>query len=200
MSKVISRYLVVGILLLGSVCWWQRQRMTRIGEERDRYRQNSEALLSDVRRIQVDSATMAVDVKSLRLTVDEYKRLRAEDAEKIRQMGVKLKNLQAAARHEISVDAPVDAPVRDTVVVRDSSAVALQRVDMHTPYIQLTGMIENKRLTGRIRIPVTLHQVVWIEYKRKWIFWKKAKAIHQTISSDNPYVEIKYSEFIQIQK
>ena len=37
-------------------------------------------LLSDLKRIQVDSATMAVDVKSLRLTVDEYKRFRAKDA------------------------------------------------------------------------------------------------------------------------
>ena len=51
----------------------------------------------------VDSTTMAVDVNALRLRVDEYKRLRAEDAEKIRRLGVKIKHLEAAARHEVEV-------------------------------------------------------------------------------------------------
>ena len=55
-------------------------------------------------------------------------------------------------------------------------------------------------LRGQIRIPVTLHQAVWIEYKRRWLFWKRVKAVHQTISSDNPYVEIRYSEYILLQK
>ena len=61
----------------------------------DRYIFNfkKNALLSDIERIKVDSTTMAVDAKALRLTIDEYERFRAADAEKIRQMGVKIKNL-----------------------------------------------------------------------------------------------------------
>ena len=34
---------------------------------------NSTALLSDVKRMQIDSATMVLDAKALRLTIDEYK-------------------------------------------------------------------------------------------------------------------------------
>ena len=71
---------------------------------------------------------------------------------------------------------------------------------MQSPHIQLTGLIENDTLKGDIRLPVTLNQQIWLEYKRHWIFWKKVKAVHQTISSDNPYVDIKYSEYIQIDK
>lgn len=41
--------------------------------------------LSDRKRRQVDSAAMAVDVKSLRLAVDEYRRFRAEDAEPLKR-------------------------------------------------------------------------------------------------------------------
>ena len=33
-----------------------------------------------------------------------------------------------------------------------------------------------------------------------WWFWKRVKAIRQTISSNNPYVEIRYSEYIKIDK
>jgi len=71
---------------------------------------------------------------------------------------------------------------------------------MRTPHIELSGIIENDRLQGSIRVPVTLHQDVWIWYRRRWIFWKRVKAIHQTILSDSPYVEIKYSEYIQMNK
>lgn len=200
MNRSISKYLLLCVLVLGAVMWWQQRRIVRLGKERDRYQGNTEALLSDMKRMQVDSATTAVDVKSLRLTVDEYKRLRGEDAEEIQRLGVKVKHLEAVARHELEIAGPIDAAVRDTVVIRDTLPMMRQKVEMITPHIQLTGLIEDKRLKGEIRVPVTLHQAIWPEYKRRWIFWKKLKAVHQTISSDNPYVEIKYSEYIRIQK
>lgn len=199
MSRI-SKYLLIALFLLCGVVYVQHKRTVHLTEERDRYQQNSNALLSEVRRMQLDSTTMALDVHGLKLTVDEYRKFRAEDAEKIRQMGVKLKNLEATARHEVSVDAPINAVVRDTVIIRDSSQVRAQRVEMRTPYIQMSGLIENNILQGHIHVPVTLRQAIWIEYKRKWIFWKKVKAVHQTISRDNPYVEVKYSEYINILK
>ena len=78
--------------------------------------------------------------------------------------------------------------------------VVRQKVEMGSPYIQLDAVIDNDSFKGNIRLPVTLQQTVWVEYKRKCLFGKKVKAIHQTISSDNPYVDIKYSEYIQIDK
>jgi hypothetical protein len=132
------------------------------------------------------------------LQTDDYKRLRAEDAEKIRRLGVKVKNLEAAARHEIEITGPIDAVVRDTVVIRDTVPILRQKVEMITPHIQLAGLIENGRLKGEIRVPVTLRQAVWVEYKGWW-FWRRVKAIHQTIAGDNPYVNIRYSEYIRIE-
>ncbi len=191
MSKF-SQILLAIILLLGGVVFIQYKHSARLSDERDRYKQNNTALLSDIERIKVDSTTMAVDAKALRLTIDEYERFRATDAEKIRQMGVKIKNLQAAAKHQLEVAAPINAVIRDTV------PVIQQKVEMVSPHIQLDAVIDNDSLKGDIRLPVTLQQTVWVEYKRKCLFWKKVKAIHQTISSDNPYVDIKYSEYIQI--
>lgn len=199
MSKF-TQILLAVILLLSAVVFIQHKRSARLADERDRYRQNNTALLSDIERMQIDSVTMAVDAKALRLTIDEYERFRAADAEKIRQMGVKIKDLQAAAKHQLEVAAPINAVVRDTVFIRDTVPVIRKKVEMLSPHIQLAGVIENDCLKGNIRLPVTLQQTVWIEYKRKCIFWKKVKAIHQTISSDNPYVDIKYSEYIQIDK
>lgn len=200
MNKVVSKYLLLAIVALGAVVYLQHRRMNRLSEERDRYQGNAEALFADMKRIQMDSTTMAMDVNTLRLTVDEYKRLRAEDAKKIERLGVKIKHLTATARHEIEVTGPIDAVVKDTLVVRDTVPVLRQKVEMVTPHIQLRGLIEDERLKGEIRVPVTLRQAVWIEYKRRWIFWKRVKAVHQTISSDNPYVNIMYSEYIDFQR
>ena len=197
MNRILVKCLLAAVLVLGGIVWVQHRNAVRLRTERDRYRDNTETLLSDMKRIRVDSTTMAVDVNALRLRVDEYKRLRAEDAEQIKRLGVKIKNLEAAARHE--VEGPIDAAVRDTVVIRDTVPLLRQKVEMITPYIQLTGLIEKGRLKGEIRVSVTLRQAVWVEYKGWW-FWKKVKAVHQTISSDNPYAEIRYSEYIEIHK
>lgn len=171
----------------------------RLIEEKDSYKSNTEALMSEVRRIQADSSTMALDIKTLTMSLDEYKRFRAEDEEKIKKLGIRIKDLEAAAKHNVEVDAPIDAEIKDSVMIRDTVQVFLKAVRMDTPYLKINGIIENDRLTGKINLPVTLNQAFWIEYKHKFLWWRwKVKAIHQTISSDNPYVEIKYSEYIKI--
>lgn len=197
MNKILVKCLLVAVVLLGGAVWLQYRYTLRLKSERDRYLSNTTALLSEVKRMQVDSATMALDAKTLQLTLDEYKRFRAEDAATIKRLGVKVKNLEAAARHEMEVAGPIDAAVRDTVIIRDTVPILRQKVEMLTPHIELSGIIEDERLKGSIRIPVTLNQAVWVEY-RGWWFWKRVKAVHQSISSDNPYVEIKYSEYIKI--
>lgn len=191
---------LAAILLLSLTVWFQQRRAARLTKERDKYQMNSDAMLSDMKRWQVDSTTIAVDVKSLRLSADEYERYRAEDAAKIKQMGVKIKNLEAVAKHNIEVDAPIHASVRDSIIIRDTVPVLVKTVTMNTPHIQLNGMIEKDSLIGTVRLPVVLHQAIWIEYKRRWLFWKKVKAVHQTITTDNPHVQITYSEYINIQK
>lgn len=199
MNRRTGILLAIVAVLVGTV-WLQQRKVVRLKAERDRQEQNSDALLSDMKRWQVDSATMATDVKTLRLTVDEFERYRSNDLAKIKEMGVKIKHLEAAAKHDVEVDAPIHAAVRDSVVIRDSVAVRVQTVSMVNPFIQMHGIIERDSLIGSVHLPVTLRQAVWIEYKRRWLFWKKVKAVHQVITTDNPYVEVKYSEFIHIQK
>ena len=111
MSKVLSKYLLVAVLLLSGIVYIQYRRNVHLANERDRYQANNTALLSEVRRMRIDSTTLAVDTKGLRLTVEEYKRFRAQDAETIKKLGVKIKNLEAAAKHQLEVGGPIDAAV-----------------------------------------------------------------------------------------
>lgn len=119
--------------------------------------------------------------------------------EKIRRLGVKIKNLEAAARHEVEIAGPIDAAVRDTVVIRDTVPILRQKVEMITPHIRLTRLIENERLKGEIRVPVTLRQAVWVEYNGLVVL-ETAKAVHQTIVGVNPMSISDTQEYIRIER
>lgn len=199
MNKGLSKYLLVGVLSLSGIIYIQYRRNVFLASERDRYQANNSTLLSELTRVRIDSMTLAVDAKGLRLTVEEYKRFRTQDAETIKKLGIKIKNLEASAKHQLEMGVPIDAVVKDTVIIHDIVPLLRQKVEMITPHIQITGIIENCRLKGQIRVPVTLNQAIWVEYKGWWL-WKRIKAVHQTISSDNPYLNIKYTEYIKIEK
>lgn len=200
MNRIVIFLGFVVIALLGMILVQYRLNV-KISNERNRYKENTHAMLSDIVRMQIDSTTMAVDVKTLKLTIDEFERYRAADMEQIKKLNIRLKSVQSVAKHTIEVEADIKAELIDTLVIRDTVTVQLKKVELNTPHLQVNGIIEGNSLVGKIHLPVTLHQVVWTEPKHKFLWWKwGVKAIHQTISSDNPHVQIKYSEMIRIEK
>lgn len=202
MTKIsLNKILLLLALGLGVATYTLYNWGSRMKKERDTYQSNTHALLADARHVRIDSAMMASTIQVLNLSVDEYKKYRMEDAATIKKMGIRINDLEAAGRHDVEVNAPVDATVKDTTVIRDTVKVIVKAVKMETPYIKLIGIIEDNHLKGNIHLPVHLHQAFWVEYKHRFLWWRwKVKAIHQTISSDNPYVVIKYTEFINLKK
>ena len=120
MNKGLSKYLLLGVLSLSGIIYIQYRRNVLLASERDRYQANNSTLLSELTRVRIDSMTLAVDAKGLRLTVEEYKRFRTQDAETIKKLGIKIKNLEASAKHQLEMGAPIDAVVKDTVIIHDT--------------------------------------------------------------------------------
>lgn len=104
-----NKYSFLIIAVLSGITISLLRSRQRLIEEKDSYKSNTEALMSEVRRIQADSSTMALDIKTLTMSLDEYKRFRAEDEEKIKKLGIRIKDLEATAKHNVEVDAPIDA-------------------------------------------------------------------------------------------
>ncbi|RHH07881.1 hypothetical protein DW228_18275 [Bacteroides fragilis] len=178
-----------------------RTEVRHLRQERDRHAANAEALLSDIERMKIDSCTTVTTIQTLQLSANEYQKHRAADAALIEKLGIRIKDLEAAARHDVTIEGGIDAEVRDSSLVRDSILVAVQTVKMDTPHLKIDGVIEAHRLKGSIYLPVQLRQFLWIEYKHRFLWWRwKVKAVRQSISSDNPYVNIEYSEFIKLKK
>ena len=74
-----------------------RVQIKHLKQERDRYSANTESLLSDIKRLKIDSCTRVVEVQTLKLTVDEYEKYRATDAAQIKKMGIRIKDLEAVS-------------------------------------------------------------------------------------------------------
>ncbi len=201
MTSKIYGFLGMAILLLCLSVFVLYRQNKQLTIERDKYKENTSALLSDIKRMRIDSTTTAVDVKVLKLSLDGYKHYRAEDAKQIEKLGVKLRDLQTAAKHNLEVNAAIQAELQDSSIIRDTVVVQVKKIEMNTLYLKVNGIIENNQLSGNIYLPVNLHQAIWIEPKHRFLWWKwGVKAVHQTISNDNPYVEIKYSEVVEIFK
>ena len=77
---------LAGVVLALCIIRGQHLRIQQLTSERDRYKGNTEALMTDVERFQVRDSLSAARVEALELTVKEFERFRSEDAALIREM------------------------------------------------------------------------------------------------------------------
>lgn len=193
---------LTGIILIAfGIILALSSQVSKIKKERDIYRSNSDALLSECDTLRIDSANMALDNRILQLSVDEFKKYRAEDAETIKKLNIKLSRVKSVSTQQLEVNVPIKAEIKDSVTTISKDSVAKERYfKMESQYIKLAGVIRDSVVVGDIKIPVTINQVVYLDYKWKFLWWKKIRGVRQIVNVNNPYVTITYSEFIEITK
>ena len=170
--------------------------------ENSRLQANNQSLMADVDIFRTDAERAAAAVQVLRLKVGEYEELRVADAAKIREMGIKIRRLQSAAKSVIRSEIVVNAPLRDTIIVRDT----VHRVDTlrlfrwSDSWVTVDGIIDRDSVQCNVSSIDTLHQMVY-RIPRKFLFFRfGTKALRQQIVSSNPHNKIVYTEYIKIEK
>lgn len=179
--------------------------------ETQRLRQNQEALASDLVRYRTRAGKEAAAAEVLRLRCAEFERLRAEDAEEIRRLGIRLRRLEATARTATASRLDLHTPLRDSIVVRRDTSGPLcttgrRLLDtLHTfrwsdPWTSVEGIVRRDSVHCRIRSVDTLRQIVHrIPHRFLFIRWG-TKALRQEIVSSNPHSRIVYAEYIRIER
>mgnify|MGYP000658274937 FL=1 len=195
-----NKFLTLGILVSIILNIWLFTDRGKLIKSRDKYRQNTETLLSDIRQYKLDSTRIATETSRLQLTIEEYKRYKEEDTKTIKELGISIKRLKASIQHQASVNVPINVPVKDSVVYKDS-LIMIPTIKLSNKYVNIDAIIENNTLKGSMSLDVQLKQFVYVEPKHRFLWFKwGVKGINQVIISDNPYVKINYSEFIEINK
>ena len=191
--------LLAAILLF---CAGQQRRIKQLAAERDRYAGNTAALLSDVERYRVRDSLNAVRVQSLELTVKEYERFRADDAELIRSLKQRNRDLAAVNKTQSQTIIDLRAVPRDTVVlVRDSIITPAVAVHCGDAWYNFDGILTKDQFTGKLTNRDSLLLAETVKYKR-FLFWKtrKIKDRELNVVSRNPHTEILGVEHVVIER
>lgn len=205
-----KKYLIIAAIALAVsavvTIWVQRSRINTLTGERDKYRTNTETLLQEVSRYQTKDSLNAAKVGVLELKLSEFEKYRASDAELIKTLQTKNRELERVTTTQMETINELRATVRDSVVYLpgDTVTTVLRCVDIVEPYFELHGCATpDGQFTGTHINRDSLLIVETVQYKR-WLgfLWKTNKIKNRQIDvvSKNPATKILGVEFVTIEK
>ncbi len=177
--------------------------INRLTAERDKYRNNTETLLSDVETYRVRDSLNAARVQSLELTVKEFERFRADDAALIKQLKSRNRDLAAVNKTQTQTIIELQAAPRDTFIVRDSIPIPAVAVHCGDAWFDFDGLLTATEFTGTLANRDSLLIAESVQYKRFLGFlWKTNKVKNRRVDvvSKNPHTSILGVEHIVIEK
>lgn len=205
-----KKYLIIAAIALAVAAvvtiWVQRSRINQLTGERDKYRTNTETLLQDVSQYQTKDSLNAAKVGVLELKLSEFEKYRASDAELIKTLQTKNRELERVTTTQMETINELRATVRDSVVYLpgDTVTTILRCVDIVEPWFELHGCATpDGQFTGTHINRDSLLIVETVQYKR-WLgfLWKTKKIKNREIDviSRNPHTKIMGVEYIEIEK
>ena len=205
-----KKYLIIAAIALAVAAvvtiWVQRSRINQLTGERDKYRTNTETLLQDVSRYQTKDSLNAAKVGVLELKLSEFEKYRASDAELIKTLQTKNRELEAVTTAQMETITKLRGTVRDSIVYLpgDTTTIVLKCVDISDPWFSLKGCTTpDGEFTGKFVNRDSLIIAATVEYKRFLNFlWKTKKVKNREIDvvSKNPHTKIMGVEYIEIEK
>lgn len=205
-----KKYLIIAAIALAVAAvvtiWVQRSRINQLTGERDKYRTNTETLLQDVSRYQTKDSLNAAKVGVLELKLSEFEKYRASDAELIKTLQTKNRDLERVTTTQMETINELRANVRDSIVYLpgDTVTTVLRCIDIVEPWFELHGCTTPAGVfTGTHINRDSLLIAETVQYKRFWGFlWKTRKIKNRKIDvvSKNPATKILGVEFVTIEK
>lgn len=194
-----TKWLIIIIAALLSLNIYFGKKCVSLNKEVDIQKENVKAALGDIERYQIDSTKQAAVVQGMQLSIDEYEKLRADGLKTIQDLNLKIKDITAASNSKLGVYADIIGALQDTILYKDSVIVEAKKLAVNNDYIKFDGVITKDTIKANIQMDVTLNQTFYTTYKWKFLWWKgPIKDIRQVIVTDNPYVTVKYAEYINI--
>lgn len=164
-------------------------------DEVKRHEQNERVLLGGLDTLRAKNGDLALQTEALTQSVGEFKRYNAELTREVKNLRIRIKDLQSATSVIIDSDLDTTIPVRDTMYLPDLSAKAFDYKDNYTT---INGLISKDSVKIRYHSTDSLfifhhtekHRFLFIRWGVKNQWW--------TIKNSNPNNSIKGFEVIEI--
>lgn len=201
--KRIAIYGIIVLMILAAFAYSVR-RINTLSAECDRYKRNSASLMSDVEQYRVRDSLNAARVQGLEMTLKEYERFRADDAELIKSLKARNKDLAAVNKTQSETIIDLQAMARDTVVIiRDSISVPAVALHCGDEWYNFDGILADGQFTGKLENRDSLVLAETVKYKRFLGFLWKTRRIQERqldVVSKNPHTNITDVEHITIER
>lgn len=159
-------------------------------------RNNQHALIEGVTLYRTKADKYAASVEALTLELDEFKHTHEEDAQQIRELGIRLRRVESHSKSITNTMLSDTIVIRDTVIMRDSMKYGVNI----TPWTTIQAAIMRDTLIYNIESVDTLHQIIHRVPRKFWFIRYGTKAIRQEVWSSNPNTKLIYTEYIVLRK
>jgi len=199
-----ANYIAIAVAILAAAIAfvWADRTIDRLKSERDRYRSNTEALLSEVKFYKTKDSLSAARVETLELTLKEFRRFRSEDAAMIESLMKRNQSLLSVNKTQSeTIIALSSIPKDTTIIVKDSIVTPAVKVHCGDAWYDFDGLLTKDLFTGTLRNRDSLVVAETVEYKRFLGFLWKTKAIKSRqvdVISKNIHTEILGVEHIVV--
>ena len=195
--------IAAGLVAIFSLITIQSNRIDSLTKERDKYRNNTETLLTDVETYRVRDSLNAARVQSMELSIKEFEQFRADDARLIRELKAKNRDLAAVNKTQSQTIIDLLAIPRDTMIIRDSIPIPAVAVHCGDAWFDFSGVLTPDEFTGKLEHRDSLLLVETVQYKRFLGFlWRTNKVKNRQLDcvSKSPHNSIKGLEYVVIEK
>ena len=195
--------IIAAIFVAAMLCTvvMQDRKIARLTDERDKYKENTETLLEETATYKVRDSLNAAKVGTLELTVKEFEKYRADDAELVKQLKARNRDLDQLNKAQMQTIEQLRCVPRDTVILIDSIPIKAKKVHCGDEWYTFDGLMTEDEFTGQMQTRDELVLTETVRYK-KFLFWKTKKILDRELEavSKNPHTTITNLEHIVIDK
>lgn len=191
--KKFAGYIVCAILIIIILMMYKREHT-----EKERYKANQTALLSDVAFYKTENERNVASVRALTLTKQEIEDYNKTLTDRCEELQISVRRLISANLTNLSTDYHLVGALRDSLVIRYDTIDTLRCMDYDDTYLSFVACVDTAGMyvadiQSRDTVTAIVHRI-----PRRFLFFKfGTKEVRQEVHCANPHTKIITTEYIE---
>lgn len=196
MKDFIKKYLGYILCAIVLVLAWLLFSQERA--EKERYKANQTALLSDVAYYKTENERNVASVRALTLTKNEIETYNKNLAERCDELEISLRRLISANITNMQTDYHLVGELRDSLVLRYNTIDTLRCMDYDDSYLTFSACVDSAGMyvadiISRDTVTAIVHRI-----PRRFLFFKfGTKEVRQEVYCANPRTQIITTQYVE---
>lgn len=196
MKDILQKILVPIICVLAIILAFLM--FLREHNEKERYKANQTALLSDVAYYKTENERNVASVRALTLTKNEIETYNKNLAERCDELEISLRRLISANITNMQTDYHLVGELRDSLVLRYNTIDTLRCMDYDDSYLTFSACVDSggmyvADIISRDTVTAIVHRI-----PRRFLFFKfGTKEVRQEVYCANPRTQIITTQYVE---